>query len=260
MGNPVPIPRIPRFHTRTEPLKASELNLMVDAINAIAARIDRPQTPRRPADYAPPFQILPLTEAGDDRVVVSPGCVMTIEPQETDAKLNIRNIPINFVGTGSSAYPISPLTGFEGSGTAMLNQIAGGGVDISGESNGYYLAVTWDASILASVEHEDSYMQAAGKWINVEFPQDVELILVPVDEWRNEDNVVSNSATRYLGPLGFCRYVPDGAPEIENYWRSDIIIPLYYRDSATDLPTIVSADSDNDITAGSDGGAFYEAP
>jgi len=260
MGHPAPVPRIPQFQRRPEPLKASELNLMVDAINALAARLDKSQSPRRFTEYTPPFQILPLIEEGEDRVVVSPGCVMTIEPQESDATLNIRNFAINFTGTGNSAYPITPLTDFGPNSSAILNQIANGGTNIAESSNGYYLALKWDALTLVSVTNEDANMGGNQKWVSLEFPQNLELTLIPTDDWQNEDNVTSNSATRYLGPLGFCKYVANSAPEIVNYWRSDIVIPLYYRDSAEEEQVIVSADSGNEITAGSDGGAYYQAP
>lgn len=47
MPKNTPIPRIPRFHPRKAPLKAAELNLMVDAINALALSITPSQQPTR---------------------------------------------------------------------------------------------------------------------------------------------------------------------------------------------------------------------
>lgn len=42
-----PIPRLPKFYPRKQPLKASELNRLVDAINAMATRIEEPEVKRK---------------------------------------------------------------------------------------------------------------------------------------------------------------------------------------------------------------------
>jgi hypothetical protein len=56
--------------------------------------------------------------------------------------------------------------------------------------------------------------------------------------------------------LGSVSVDGDGAVSLDQYRRSDITVvePVWIH------PVIVSADSGNDITAGSDGGAFYEEP
>lgn len=233
---------------------------MVDAINSLAARLDRNDTPSRVREYLPPFQILPYIENGDDdRILVSPGCIMAIDPQETDTTLAIRNLAgILFTGTGNSGFNISPMATIE-NGTVLMNQIQLGGTNIKGEDNGYYLAVQVDFT-LGSSNHVDGYMGSNAQWVTLEVPTNIQLKLIPCDDWLATDNVTSNGTTRYIGPLGFCQYVDNASPNIINYWKSDIIIPLYYRDSDTEEPVIVSADGGNEITAGSDGGAFYEAP
>lgn len=45
MAKNTPIPRIPRFKPRKEPLKAAELNLMVDAINTLALSLENRGSP-----------------------------------------------------------------------------------------------------------------------------------------------------------------------------------------------------------------------
>lgn len=79
MGSPIPIPKIPKFHKRPEPLKASELNLMVDAINALAARIDRPG-PVKPESKEFQFPFYPRyrydAETGNGYASVTSGKLM----------------------------------------------------------------------------------------------------------------------------------------------------------------------------------------
>lgn len=83
-----PIPRLPKFYPRKEPLKASELNRLVDAINALATRIEEPEVKRKKQQeflmpFYPRYRYDP--ETGNGFVSVTSGYVIAPSFQENSS-------------------------------------------------------------------------------------------------------------------------------------------------------------------------------
>ena len=220
------------FFQKGEMLSAEKLNALSDAINSLAAKIERnPLGPNARRVFCPPFQLDPFFDGSEWKAAITPGTILGFEGVDDDVNLFYRDIGARWIGTSSRNTAVS-ISSFDWPNPAdcVNYQIENGfTANISDNSNGYYLCAEYDIELLG-VDEPLSYTGAETPYLAVESPTDfVYLRMVPVDDWTNDDDLVNDgTGTRRIGPLGFAQIV-DNVPNVFNSWHSDLQLPLIYR-------------------------------
>ena len=246
--NPVKIP----FPIKvSDPILASWCHEVRNAIQRIEGRIPTvANRPKSSATASHPWKLIPINDAGTAKLYVARGMV-TVHDYYLDASdvlqpfSHERESLVLLDGTGPLVGPDHAIGG-----TAGYIELA------DSDTYGVWL-VCYPVSSTATGKPLGYSTDGTVGWIKFE----VQEIIASADYPTQDDADTMTAAggayeERLVFGLGQVVVDANGNSTVTQWRRSDITTTpaLYF------VPLIVSADVDNSISAGSDGGAFYDAP
>lgn len=277
------IPRIGKVKAG-ERIKASHINAIARAVRGLTERGIEPFRPTTTggAGFRHPFKLSVVRESSQNRMYVEFGCV-NVPDQTTDTNTDV--IPFSLMRSPTMSNGSDPLQNDPDGGTAGYEVLS------TSTTYGVWMRIDCYAELVdltgqtgtagLGAANAEWYDEA---WMGPYGSSNASTCRIVVDS----SNTTPGSAATKIGAgsgytyfyIGQVAIDANDVATIKQFRRTDIDVPIWMLPTAFEVSTdsdnslktgvdtgdgrlwvrVVSGDADNDITAGTDGGAYYDAP